>query len=362
MLILKKSKTNKEMKKKESIFFVTLPKSGTVFTWDSLEIATGLNKPNLSENNEEWSQYRNGLDYHHSTIYASGDFATQRLLPESIKKYLPNGYVFGAHMCATYHNIQTLINNNVRKIVVLLRDPCDATVSWSHHLKKYGETERNYHSKIYYIPSNFFEKDYSEQLSYHVRNFLPMAINWIESWLDYYANEHRHLDMLIVYYDELKKDPQSYIEKLLNFYDYKTYDLSILPKPEKGLRHFRKGEHGAWNYEFSEDDKSFTELLVKNRLKNAYELAAQAHKGYKQAKIEIKNDNYKLALIHLNNALLQFPMSKSIIEITQKVLSQLDNHEYSLQTSCLEYNDNNIFQYPDDIIVSMKNTINGVSS
>jgi hypothetical protein len=269
-----------ERSDRPSLFFVTLPKSGTVFLWESLCQVTGLAMPNLSANMSQWNQYETGIEYRHDTVCSSGDFFTQRLLPDRLSLYFPNGFVWGAHMPANFHNVQALEAAGVRQLTLLIRDPRDATVSWTRHLNGYGPSCRSYQSKIYSLPPDFFEWPFQDQLGYHVRTFLPMAVNWLESWLQYFADPARRIDMCIVYFDELKLDPRAFIKRIVDFHGYSDAALASIPPVEPGKRHFRRGQHREWRDAFSDQDKQFAELLIGERLSCAFRKAAVAHPAF----------------------------------------------------------------------------------
>lgn len=297
-------------KANKSIFFVTLPKSGTVFTWQTLEAMTGLKQPNLNADKSQWKDYASGLEYRHETIYASGDFATQRLLPHRLGQFLPNGYIFGAHMPPVYHNMQALEVAGVNRIVVTLRDPRDATVSWAHHVEGRGDGYRNYQSKIYSLPFRFFDLPYEDQLAFHVRNFLPMAVTWIEAWLDFYANPSTNVDILFVYYDDLKSNPIRYFDRIHRFLDLGQMDEGKIPHPEKGKMHYRQGKHGSWFDEFSQDDKSLSDLLMGDRILASFAKASKSRINAIDATAEMLPASARLNLAL--DALDQFPTSVEI--------------------------------------------------
>ena len=85
-----------EASMKKSLFFVSLPKSGTVYSWTCLSEMTGLKIPEFHLM-EGWREYNKGRDFSIPNLYACGDYNTQLLRPEQMKEYL-NGFVFGAHM------------------------------------------------------------------------------------------------------------------------------------------------------------------------------------------------------------------------------------------------------------------------
>src|SRR5262249_8871974 len=128
-----------------TIFFVTLPKSGTEFFWGGILDATALVKPDfLADRNlmkEVFSGYGSWPD---ATV--AGVLNAERLLADGLRPFASGGYVFGSHGAATYHNIRALQDAGYRRVTVLMRDPRDNTVSWTHHLRALGPAGRNYHS------------------------------------------------------------------------------------------------------------------------------------------------------------------------------------------------------------------------
>lgn len=259
----------------DSLFFVSLPKSGTVYTWNMLSNTTGLAIPDFHELTG-WSEYTIGRDFACPELYACGDYNTQLLLPDQMKLYL-RGFIFGAHMQASYHNMQVLKESGIGQIAVLLRDPRDAFVSWVHHLANLGPSARDYHSKIYSLPTRYYDWSLEEQFSYQIRAFLPTVINWVEGWLNYYASDDREIDVLFVYYDQLKSDPKGYISRILEFHSFEQGNLDAVSDPEPGKMHFRKGEHGQYREEFSEPDQELAQNLMGSRIAELFNVAAESH-------------------------------------------------------------------------------------
>jgi hypothetical protein len=304
---------------KDSLFFVSLPKSGTVFTWTMLERATGLSIPRFHEL-EGWGEYTTGYDFAAPHIYACGDYNTQLLRPQEMHHYL-KGYIFGAHMQASYHNMRTLKGSGINKITVLLRDPRDSFVSWVHHLRKLGPSARAYHSKIYGIPRAYYEWTLSEQFAYQIRTFLPITVNWVEGWLDYYASSDREIDILFVYYDEIKRDPQRYISKILAYHDVVGGDVSGVAAPAAGELHFRKGLHGQWREDFSPKDQGLAAELMQDRIVRGFEAAAGSHPDVKTMNEHRLSGNYAEAALAAVGVLKQFPNSRSVYEALADIAS-----------------------------------------
>lgn len=295
-----------------SVFFVSLPKSGTVYTWCSLQDMTGLKMPDFHLL-KGWEDYNAGRDFSCPDLYACGDYNTQLLIPEGMKNFL-QGFIFGAHMQASYHNMRILKESGIRKITVLLRDPRDAFVSWVHHLHKLGPSARNYHSKIYHIPRAYYDWPLEEQFRYQIRAFLPTVVNWVEGWLDYYASNDKEVEVLFVYYDELKRDPVSYIRRITEFHGLKDVDFSRIITPEPGKMHFRKGQHEQWREDIPAADQKLVEDLMQNRILRGFDAAAKQHPGLAAAEISLNSGNGKKALAEALQTIIQFPNYRSAYE------------------------------------------------
>jgi hypothetical protein len=291
-----------------TIFFVSLPKSGTVFTIDNLAIMTGRKNltQEVSEHDPEWNKYIAGFEYATTHHYLTGEFTSIFLLPQQLQNYLGDRYIIHAHMPASIHNTETLAHLGVPKVTVLLRDPRDACVSWTYYLQINGATGRNFFSKFYHIPSEYFAWSFRRQMSYQVRTFLPLAVNWVESWLSYYSNPARTIDILFVYFDELKRRPLDYFRKIAEFHDLSSVDFESYLPPEEGQRNFRSGRHRQWEDEFSIQDKAFCHALIGDRLSEAMRSAAMTHPAW-SATLESRPERYPDAAALCLSLLDQFP-------------------------------------------------------
>jgi hypothetical protein len=141
---------------------------------------------------------------------------------------LSTGYVYASHCAATYHNLCVLRDAGFERASVLVRDPRDSTVSWTHHLRALGPSMEAYTSLIQQLPPGYFDLPHGDQLAFQVRTFLPAAVR-----VDH-------------------------------------YDLSRLQRPTPGKRHFRNGKSGTWREEMSPVDREFCNRLSGSRLDNLF--------------------------------------------------------------------------------------------
>lgn len=248
---------------------VSLPRSGTVYTWHSLMDLSGLRPPEFGVQ-PDILKFKQKGSFDQDNLYAIGDFGTQFLLAKGLRRYLPEGYVLGSHIPANQHNLNVLREGGVGKIMVLVRDPRDSTISWTYHMRKEGPRMRDHHTNIFYLPERYFQWGHDRQLSYQIRTFLPMAVNWLEGWFER-AAAGSGLDIHIAYYDNLSRDPLGYFKKIFDHFGISGIDCNRLSEPSVGP-HFRVGSNGQWRKEFSEADIRFASDLMGTRLNEAYEI------------------------------------------------------------------------------------------
>ncbi len=291
-----------------SIFFATLPKSGTEYLWGAIRDCTDLVLPEIFADAQLMDQLMSGY-CNREEIQSTGVFCSERLSLKAIRQYLPNGYAVGTHMHASYHNIRTMIDAGVSRITVLMRDPRDNTVSWTYHLRTGGAAFDNYHSHMYRMPEDYFSWSHQQQLAFQVRTFLPMAVNWIESWLHFVGRTSPDLEILIVYMDELKRAPRETMDRILQFHGCTTADLSRVALAEPGKRHFRRGEHDQWQEEFSPADKAFAASLIGDRISLAMSAAARRLPAFAAVTDAESRGDLPAALGSVIEVLRRFPAS-----------------------------------------------------
>ena len=254
-----------------SIFIATLPKSGTEFTWGGVRDATGLIAPVLES--EFVSAYLSGY-CNSADVVSTGVFTSERLILSGLRKLAPNGHVLASHCAATHHNVSVLRDAGFQKATVLIRDPRDATVSWTHHLHALGPGMSRFNSLIQALPFDYFAWNHEMQLAFQIRTFLPNAVNWIESWVEAAAGPDVSVEIQFVQFDQLRSDPHAMFEAIFKFHGIRNYDLSKIAPPQPGARHFRKGERGTWSDEFSANDRVFAQSLIGSRLDRQFDRIA----------------------------------------------------------------------------------------
>ena len=306
-----------------SIFLISLPRSGTVYTWQSLIDLGGFKLPEfMGDPTFHKNKQKGKINRDDHRFYYTGDFVTQFLKKEGLKRYLPDGYALATHMPANQHNLGMLKECGIGKLMLLVRDPRDATLSWTYHIRKAGLSLRNHHTNIFYLPEEYFSWEHSQQLSYQVKTFLPMAVNWLEGWFEQVASRSKPY-VYITYFDNLRRDPINYFEGIFKFFDLLDVDCRRLSDPSQGP-HFRAGVNGLWCDEFTEKDRELASELIGNRLWQAYEnMSINSEKSLIGRELEKRGDLTK-AITTYAEAIARFPNSMELNRMLARVLEKED--------------------------------------
>jgi hypothetical protein len=163
---------------------------------------------------------------------------------------------FGSPMLKV-NNIKKYMN----KIVLHLRDPRQALLSYVHHLNnnKHSPFASPDLTDMPHDLSEYHTFDFNGQLDWAIENVLPPMLVWINDWLDFKQKEDASpngLKILVTTYDELIQDEMGLYHKIADFYDLSLNDANFkrIAKNE-GVR-FRKGDPNEWKSVFTDAQKN----------------------------------------------------------------------------------------------------------
>jgi hypothetical protein len=225
------------------ILLNTLPKSGSIYILESLYKGLNINWMPISAGSEIIKRIEIG-------ILASGMNVTQE------------------HLLANSRNL-CLINEVLDKLVVHVRDPRQATLSWVHHLIKTTRETKDVISLLPVIPTvaNYFSLSLTEQISWQIESgYLPLAISFIEGWLDAEAEPSFYPEILFTKYENLATEPRSFFESILNFYKIEQFPFTFPEPPQEGKLHYRKGRADEWREVFTPEQAEKASSMMPKRL------------------------------------------------------------------------------------------------
>lgn len=312
---------------KKNIFIVSVPKSGTDYTWNKLNELTNLKIPPFSKM-KNFSKHCGGYDFNHG-VHVYSDIYSTVLRPETLRKYI-NGYIMMTHMGASFNNLEVLKMLGIEKISFLVRNPKDALISWYYHCEKHQNY--NYFSKLYYHPKSYYQFTKEKKIDHLIRHYFPIIISQINSWFNRKLEFSESVN--IVNFDYLKKNPQMYFKEILKFHDITKYNMDINFTPVKDKFHFREGDNRAWIKELNSNQIDLCNMLIGDSFKNFYE-----HYLINSLPKDFFSENFNLDYVDiLKNNLIKYPNTPCLHKVFIKYLKKIKSKKYSFFSKKLKSN------------------------
>jgi len=217
------------------ILFNTMPKSGSMYIAETLYTGLGVKPMRISG-----SYYPDDLIIRPwIEELAHGDRLTQEHLP--------------AHPV----NL-ALIDMHLDRLVIHVRDPRQATLSWLHHVDKLRNQDRDFELAVLHPapPENYFDGDFAAKLDWQIDHHLPTLIEWTRGWVDADADEGFNARVLFTRYEQFNADEHAFLDTLLKFLDISADRFTHHGRaPERGVVNFRSGRSGEWREVFSSEQQ-----------------------------------------------------------------------------------------------------------
>jgi hypothetical protein len=240
-----------------NILFITgFPKSGTTWVESFISNIPGYNLRELCGNQE--------IIRHHN-------------LPENAFKYFPKlGFSsIKTHINPNSENISILKKQNIKKILVMYRDPRDIAVSNYYHVLKKNPWMKT--DKFYMDYKNVSKE---EGLLHSLKLVVEEFPLWVNGWFKL-AKISKDIDFYFLSYEKLRNNQADTFQDILDFFEVNLSKKEIKNIMKKISKHpkkfnagrynywykstFRRGEIGDWKWEFEIDNR--LNYIAKNNLK-----------------------------------------------------------------------------------------------
>lgn len=200
------------------IILTTMPKSGSEYVW--MALTTGLNLTPIRISSAEMFEVIDG---------------------ERLEHVSKGGFVTHGHMRCTETN-SVLLSQHVDRLVVHVRDPRQALVSWVHYQD---------HREIVDLPTlnawgSLSDMTFEARVDYFIDGFFAHQVKFLKSWVDAESDKEFLPRILVTRQEDLRSDPDGFFLRILNFYDLNPELFRFPEPPKKGERHFRRGETDEW--------------------------------------------------------------------------------------------------------------------
>ena len=205
---------------------------------------------------------------------------------DSAFKHVPSyGYtLFKTHLNPTDVNLNIILKNRVKKVIVTHRDFRDVVISRYNRLIKVPKKPGDPH----YTDLSKMTKE--EAINESIEKVSDIYVPWMDGWIKI-AKEHKDF-VYFCAFEKLRNDPKGEFKKMLAFYEIELSEEKIdeIIKDSKGkgtaennwakgslqpwaiASNFRSGKIGGWKNEFTDENIKYCEkLLGKELIRHGYE-------------------------------------------------------------------------------------------
>lgn len=211
------------------ILIATLPKTGTVFLQNSL--CRGLGRPQLD-------------------VPSGGLFPYANIPHEAINRLKQQGAIFVMHCAPNRWNIVE-IKERLDRVVIHLRDPRQALISWTYYVVDLITKLDPVQGKHFGIPDDYLNWDFPKQLDWQIENYYPYQIEWIQGWVNAAEEVSQKTKILFTTQEELATDQNAFFNRILDFYEIPRAAFTYPSIPRQQDMNFRAGQVSEWKEKMS---------------------------------------------------------------------------------------------------------------
>ena len=230
-----------------AILLNTLPKSGSVYILNSL--ANGLQIKTLRI----------------SSLFFPG----ARIILDQIEGLAGGMAIAQEHLCADLVNMN-ILSCYLDKILINVRDPRQAMISWVHHVEK---LKNEMPSLLLRSPSlslfceNYFSMSFTDKISWQIeKGYLPEAIKFIEGWCNASESKTFIPKILFTKQEDLASNPEFFFNSILDFMEIDKKNFIFPDPPKEGHLHYRKGKVDEWREIFTPEQAERASNIIPKQI------------------------------------------------------------------------------------------------
>jgi len=242
----------------------SMPKSGTMSIWGALHSGLRVQRVFISNNVKS--------------------FKYEIVDPERAKRFVNGSCAAQGHIAATNLNLYLMKKAGIGRMVIHVRDPRQAMLSWVHFIDRLYKTNamlvldyplcENYflltHEEQIHC-HQYFKKDLKEKIDIHIDHYLPLLIEWLIGWMD--QEEHPKCDIKLKFtrFEEFKLEPEKFYADILSFYDIDMAKFEMPNLKLQGKSHFRKGLTEEFRDVFTPEQMEKANAKIPDRIFNKFD-------------------------------------------------------------------------------------------
>lgn len=209
-----------------------------------------LNSLPKSASESIWNKLAEGLGMAQGHV-SLGLFPDCCLFPHRVGLLAQGGLIAKEHIPATPHNLDSLAACGIRKLVLNLRDPRQASLSWAHFVK--SDVSMRLLAPIWrkiVPPRQVLDSDFPLLLDWVIERYLPLSLTWIAGWTEEMARgDAATVRVHAARFETFREDPVTYFSELLDFLEIERAAFSLTATAE--TVHLRRGATDEWRSVFS---------------------------------------------------------------------------------------------------------------
>lgn len=209
-----------------------------------------LNSLPKSASESIWNKLAEGLGMAQGHV-SLGLFPDCCLFPHRVGLLAEGGLIAKEHIPATPHNLNALAACGLRKLVLNLRDPRQASLSWAHFVK--NDVSMRLLAPIWrkiVPPRQVLDGDFPGLLDWAIERYLPLSLTWIAGWTEEMTRgQAATVRVHAARFETFREDPATYFSELLDFLEIERSVFSMAATAE--TVHLRRGATEEWRSVFS---------------------------------------------------------------------------------------------------------------
>jgi len=176
-------------------------------------------------------------------------FPDEVLIPTWLAAFKRGGAVCVQHVDASDENLATLERFGITRVVIHVRDPRQAILSWTYYLDtRFTDTKnhtlRSLNCPI--IPPYYESWVFEEKVTWNIHNYFPLFVKWIKDWCDVDEDRNSKFQLKFTTFEDLRNNEDEFLYDLFDFCGLGLESKTTMRLDKIQQNNFRQGEVSEW--------------------------------------------------------------------------------------------------------------------
>ena len=196
-----------------------------------------------------WNKLAQGLDYA-QCYFSIGLFPDCTAVPGRVSEAGRGGVIVKEHLAPTAHNLRALEQANWDRVVVHLRDPRQATLSWLHFAR--DDINQRLMAPLWrkiVPPASVLQGSLADQIDWGIDHYMPLLLKFAQDWLVVEEMSAQAPSILFLDFELFRRHPKAYFDQVLEFCGIDRSRFTY--EAEAEVVHLRRGLIEEWRQVFT---------------------------------------------------------------------------------------------------------------